>query len=168
MRLTINLEVGSVEEAQSLLARLGSSPAANDKSTKAAEPEKRTEDKKYPPIKAKAKPVVIDVEPEEDLEEEDEPPKKAKANGSGKASTAAEEDDDGSSDDDDDDDQKLPDLSKAQRLRDVLEALIDHGYTDKDELVKICTKLKKTVPALKKIEDIERRVIRAAETLGIE
>lgn len=59
-------------------------------------------------------------------------------------------------------------LMKANKLRDVLIYLLEHGNCQTaDSLVSACKDLKDSVPVLQRVADLDDRVRRAAEVLGV-
>jgi hypothetical protein len=109
------------------------------------------------PAKSKAPPPPADDDEEdEDLEEED--------------------DEDEEEDDADEEEEAAPagkskikvtdELREATKLREVLSILIEkHDINSKKQLLRECNALKKDVPVLQRIQDLEQRVGKAAELL---
>lgn len=58
-------------------------------------------------------------------------------------------------------------LVGAKKLRDVVVYLMDNGFTDRDDLVAECERLKDAVPVLGRISDIPSRVDRTIEVLDM-
>ena len=63
---------------------------------------------------------------------------------------------------------KLPDeVINTSSMRELLSYLADNGVTTVDQMVEECLALKTTVPILGKIPDVDSRVRRASEVLGL-
>lgn len=59
-------------------------------------------------------------------------------------------------------------LASAEKLRDVVAYLADHGCSNADELVAACMRYKDRVPALQRVgSNLDERVRRAAEVFGV-
>ena len=112
-------------------------------------------------------------------DDEDEPPKPAKEKKKEKAPPPP-------ADDDDDEDEPAPkpkkeekadaggkkakiiaELSKASKLREVLTKLVELGYSDLDKIISVCMKVQADVPVLAKVQNLEDRIRRSAEVLGL-
>lgn len=89
--------------------------------------------------------------PADDDDDDDVPPKKEEKKaepGSKKAKIVAE-------------------LQKASKLREVLTKLVELGHSDLDDIIRICTKVQADVPVLAKVQNLEDRIRRSAEVLGL-
>ena len=63
---------------------------------------------------------------------------------------------------------ELPDeVKNTSSMRDLLNYLAEHGVKDADTMVATCTAMKASVPILSKVPDVDARVRRAVEVLGL-
>lgn len=161
MKCNITFTDATLEEAEEIFRRLGMEPG--DVEVKEAPKEEQSESEEKPKTKAKPKPKAKakpktkpkttkkakKEEPEEPEEDEPEEPEE-------EAEEEDEEEDGGDGD---------TDIASMTRLRDVLMHLIEEGREDEDSLVEECLRIQKKVPVLKKINNLEDRVRRAAAVL---
>jgi hypothetical protein len=58
-------------------------------------------------------------------------------------------------------------LKRATTVRGVMSHLMEHGYTSREKLTATCQALKEQVPVLSRIVDLNERLDRAYEVLGV-
>lgn len=145
----------------------------------AAAAAKKPETKKPETTKGGAKPkaeAAPPPEPEEEEapEEEAPPPKKPAAastkangvNGHAKPAARAKEEEAPEEEEEEDAGEDIPAaVLEAKKLGDLLNALIDQGITDADDLKKECARLKPRIPLLQRITDLDGRIDRTLEVI---
>ena len=57
-------------------------------------------------------------------------------------------------------------LKSSHTLRDILEHLFAHGYTEESEFISVCTQLKAEVPVLSRVSSLPDRIKRALAVMG--
>jgi hypothetical protein len=166
MKITVTIDADSPADLrrtlQGLLDQLGAiaNPTATTTTTADAKPATAT---KAAPAKqaAKAKdPEPAKEEPKAEAAPEPKPAKEEPKAVTKAAKAKPEEPTDAGP--------ELPDnIKNTNSMRDLLTYLADHGVDSADAMVATCTVLKKDVPILSKVPNVDERVRRALDVLNL-